>query len=55
VNLGGLLAVAGLDHCPPDLVLGIFLGVAARVPHLSEERYADLCARGQARLEERAA
>ena len=54
-NLGGLLAVAGLDHYPPDLLLGIFLDVAARVPHLSEERYAGLCARGQARLEERAA
>ena len=54
-NLGGLLAVAGIDHYPPDLLLGIFLEAAARVPELSPDRYAALCVRGQARLEERAA
>ena len=54
-NLGGLMAVAGLDHHPPDLLLGILLDIAARVPGLSEQRRVDLCARGQARLEERAA
>src|SRR5439155_26274311 len=54
-NLGGLVAVAGLDRHPPDFLLGLLLEVAARVPHLSEERQADLRARGQARLDERAA
>ena len=54
-NLGGLVAVAGLDHHPPDFLLGVLLEVAARVPHLSEQRQADLRSRGQARLEERAA
>ena len=54
-NLGGLMAVAGLDHHPPDFLLGVLLEVAARVPRLSAERWAELCARGQARLEERAA
>ncbi len=54
-NLGGLVAVAGLDHHPPDLLLGLLLEVAARVPHLSAERQAELRLRGQARLDERAA
>ncbi len=54
-NLGGLVAVAGLDDQPPDFLLGILLEVAARVAHLPEQRRLDLCARGQARLEERAA
>jgi len=54
-NLGGLLAVAGLDHHPPDLLLGVLLEVAARVPQLSEQQRAKLCHRGQARLAERAA
>lgn len=54
-NLGGLVAVAGLDHHPPDLLLGILLDVASRVPQLSEQHVADLSARGQARLDERAA
>src|SRR5438132_1446396 len=54
-NLGGLMAVAGLDHHPPDFLLGVLLEVSACVPRLSAERWAELCARGQARLEERAA
>jgi hypothetical protein len=54
-NLGGLVAIAGLDHQPPDLLLGILLEVAARLPKLPEERQGLLRARGQARLEERAA
>lgn len=53
-NLGGLVAIAGLDHQPPDLLLGILLEVAARLPKLPEDRQAQLRARGQARLEERA-
>jgi len=54
-NLGGLVAVAGLDHYPPDFLLGVLLEVAARAPQLSEQQRAKLCRRGQARLEERAA
>jgi len=54
-NLGGLMAVAGLDHYPPDFLLGVLLEVAARMSQLSDHRCAELCARGRARLEERAA
>ena len=54
-NLGGLIAVAGLDQHPPDLLLGILLEVGARLPGLPEPRRAGLCARGQARLEQRGA
>ena len=52
-NLGGLVAIAGLDRCPPDLLLGLLLDVAARLPHLSADRTAEVCAKGQRRLEER--
>lgn len=53
-NLGGLVAVAGLDHHPPDLLLGLLLDVAARLPRLSEPQQSELRTRGQARLDERA-
>ena len=54
-NLGGLVAVAGLDHYPPDLLLGVLLEVAVRLPLVPADRRAALCARGRARLEARAA
>jgi len=37
-NLGGLVAAAGLDHQPPDLLLGALLELAARLLRLSAER-----------------
>ncbi len=46
-NLGGLMAGAGLDHQEPDLLLGILLEVAARLPRLSDQRQAELRARGE--------
>src|SRR2546428_12302385 len=54
-NLGGLVAIAGLDQHPPDFLLGVLLEVAARVPDLPTGRRAELSSRGQARLEQRAA
>ena len=33
-NLGGLVAIAGLDREPPDLLLGGLLELAARLPDL---------------------
>ena len=52
-NLGGLVAVAGLDRETPDFLLGLLLAVAVRVPELTPTQHAEFCARGQARLEER--
>jgi hypothetical protein len=52
-NLGGLVAVAGLDRHPPDFLLGLLLAVAIRVPQLTPTQRTEFCARGQARLEER--
>jgi hypothetical protein len=54
-NLGGLVAVAGLDRHPPDFLLGLLLAVADRVPQLTPTQRAELSARGQARLEQRGA
>ena len=52
-NLGGLVAVAGLDRHPPDFLLGLLLALALRVPQLTPSQRAEFCARGQARLEAR--
>jgi conjugative transfer protein TraD len=52
-NLGGLVAVAGLDRHPPDFLLGLLLAVAVRVPQLTPTQRTAFCSRGQARLEER--
>ena len=52
-NLGGLVAVAGLDRHPPDFLLGLLLALAARVPQLTPTQRSEFCTRGQARLEER--
>jgi hypothetical protein len=52
-NLGGLVAVAGLDRHPPDFLLGLLLALAVRVPHLTDVQRAELRADGQARLEAR--
>jgi hypothetical protein len=54
-NLGGLVAVAGLDRQPPDFLLGLLLALAARVPQLTSTERAEFCARGQSRLEARGA
>ena len=54
-NLGGLVAIAGLDRQPPDFLLGLLRAVAVRVPHLTEAQCAEFRSDGQARLEARGA
>lgn len=53
-NLGGLVALAGLDVEPPDFLLGALLSVAREAALLSPEQRADIAARGQVKLDERA-
>jgi hypothetical protein len=49
-----LLAIAGLDHQPPDLLLGTFLEIAKRLPELSAARLAAIASTGHTKLDERA-
>jgi hypothetical protein len=53
-NLGGLVAIAGLDHEPPDLLLGGLLELAARLPDLPAARRAAIASAGRAELDARA-
>jgi len=53
-NLGGLLAIAGLDQQPPDLLLGALIEIATRLPELSASRLAEITSTGHAKLDERA-
>ena len=53
-NLGGLVALAGLDREPPDLLLGALLRMAASLADLSERRRAELTSVGSEKLNERA-
>lgn len=53
-NLGGLVAIAGLDREPPDLLLGGFLELAARLPDLPVSRRAAIASAGRAELDARA-
>ncbi len=52
-NLGGLAAIAGLEHVEPDLLLGALLEVAERLPRMKPERIAAMRERGGAALDER--
>ena len=52
-SLGGLVVLAGLDRIAPDLLLGILLEIAERIPLLSDRRTHELAQRGAARLRER--
>ena len=54
-DLGGLVAIAGLDAYPPDLLLGVLTEVAASVTRLPQSRLESLRQRGRVRLESRAA
>ncbi len=49
-NLGGLVALAKLDHLTPDLLLGAFLEVGKRLSHLPESRLTELKALGRDKL-----
>ncbi len=53
-NLGGLVAIAGLDREPPDLLLGGLLELAARLPDLPATRRAAIASAGRAKLDARA-
>src|SRR5271155_5015424 len=54
VNLGGLLAVAGLDREPPDFLLGALLSVARERDALNPEQRAQVSSIGRQKLDERA-
>jgi hypothetical protein len=53
-NLGGLVAIAGLDREPPDLLLGGLLELAARLPDLPTTRRAAIASAGRVKLDTRA-
>lgn len=54
-NLGGLVAIAGLEHEEPDRLLGALLEVADRLPRMKPSRVEELRQRGAAKLDERGA
>jgi len=53
-NLGGLVAIAGLDREPPDLLLGGLLELAVRLPDLPATRRAAIASAGREKLDTRA-
>ena len=52
-NLGGLVAIAGMERVEPDLLLGALLEVADRLPKMKAARLEELRQRGAAKLDER--
>jgi hypothetical protein len=54
VNLGGLIAVAGLDREPPDFLLGALVSVAHERDALNPEQRERVAALGRQKLDERA-
>lgn len=54
VNLGGLIAVAGLDREPPDFLLGALISVAHERETLTAEQRARVAALGRQKLDARA-
>jgi hypothetical protein len=52
-NLGGLVAIAGLEETEPPLLLGLLLELADRLPAITPERRAALMERGRQQLHER--
>jgi Conjugal transfer protein TraD len=53
-NLGGLVALAGLDHEPPDFLLGALLSAAHEASRLTAEQRARVASIGRSKLDERA-
>jgi hypothetical protein len=53
-NLGGLIALAGLDLEPPDLLLGALLQIANGLSNCSAEQRQALASSGHKKLDERA-
>lgn len=54
-NLGGLVAIAGIDSVPPDLLLGALLKATDQLKHAPLEQRRSLAAIGRKRLDERGA
>jgi hypothetical protein len=52
-NLGGLIALAGLDLEPPDYLLGALLSVAEETQRLTREQRERVAAMGRRILDER--
>lgn len=53
-NLGGLIALAGLDLEPPDFLLGALLSVAQEAGDLTPAQRARVATIGRKKLDERA-
>ena len=53
-NLGGLIALAGLDLEPPDFLLGALLSVAQETARLTATQRAHVATIGRRKLDERA-
>src|SRR5260370_42707037 len=53
VNLGGLIAVAGLDREPPDFLLGVLVSAAHEAAALTAEERARVASLGREKLDER--
>jgi hypothetical protein len=53
-NLGGLIALAGLDLEPPDFLLGALLSVAQEASRLMPSQRAHVASIGRKKLDERA-
>jgi hypothetical protein len=54
VNLGGLIAIAGLDREPPDFLLGALVSVAHERGALTPEERVQVASLGRQKLDERA-
>ena len=54
VNLGGLIAVAGLDREPPDFLLGALISVAHERERLTPAQRTRVASLGREKLDERA-
>jgi hypothetical protein len=54
-NLGGLVAIAGLDSEPPDLLLGALLKAASELKSSPSDQRRSLASIGHKRLDERRA
>jgi hypothetical protein len=53
-NLGGLVALAGLDLEPPDFLLGALLSVAQEASNLTASQRSQVAAVGARKLDQRA-
>jgi hypothetical protein len=53
VNLGGLIAIAGLDREPPDFLLGALVSMAHERDRLTPEQRLRVASLGREKLDER--